>query len=76
MLDNNLFVNLELRLSHFEDAWSAKRGYEYQEERFERSHTKSVWTRIQHFLSPLIEVLRVPRPSFGRVDCALSMVEC
>jgi hypothetical protein len=76
MLENNLDIIRETQQFHFEDALNTRRGYYYPEEGFARGHTKSVWTHIQRFLSPLIEVLRVPRPSFGRVDCASNLVEC
>ena len=76
MLENNLLVIQETQRFHFEDALNTRRGYYYPEERFARGHTKNVGARIQHFLSPLIEVLRAPRPNFGRVECAFNLVEC
>jgi hypothetical protein len=76
MFNNNLFVNVELRLHHFEDNWSTRPRFNDPEERFERVHTESIWSRIEHFLTSLIEVVRIPSPSFGQADCQLSMAGC
>ena len=76
MLENNLLVIQETQQFHFEDAVNTRRGYHYQEERFARGHTENIGARIQNFFSPLIEALQIPRPNFGQVACAFSLVEC
>jgi hypothetical protein len=76
MLENNLLVIQETQQFHFEDAVNTRRGYYYPEERFARGHAKNIGARIQHFVSPIIEALRIPRPDFGQVACAFSLVEC
>jgi hypothetical protein len=74
MFENNLDVIRETQKFRYEDALNIRRGYYYPVERFARGHTVSVWTRIQLILSPLVELLQVPRPSYRQTECVLSMV--
>ena len=76
MLENNLDVIRETQRFHFEDALQTRRGYYYPVEKFARGHADSIWARVQRFVSPFVEILRVPRPSFEQRECAFVMVGC
>ena len=76
MLENNLDVIRETQRFHFEDALNTRRGYYYPVEKFARGRAESLWARAQRLFAPLVEILRVPRPSLERRECAYAMIGC